>query len=50
MSNTEKYDYREFESKLSALSPHLSEQEVQDTIKKLFTFWENLIENIKLFK
>lgn len=46
----EKIDYKKFEGELLILSPHLSEEEVKEIIQKLFTFWENMIENIDLFK
>jgi len=41
---------REFKVKLLALYPSLTEEQAKITIKQLFTFWWNIIENIDRFK
>jgi len=41
---------REFEVKLLTLYPSLTEEQARNTIKQLFSFWWNIIENIDKFK
>lgn len=46
----EEIDYKKFEKQLLIISPHISEEQAEEIIKKLFVFWWNMIENIDLFK